>query len=324
MRSPTIFYDSYWYCYANSTAMLLSSVGEQVSPRLIEALSAVGLGASIMPNGLAFFGELVPPDRGISQALGLLGFTCEEAATETPDRAPFDHLEALLDEGPVVLGPLDMMYLTYNPMRPRQAGVDHYVLAYGMTGDKIYLHDPAGFAHVFIDREQLGQAWKADAISYRRGHYRYWAAPRPSGKLTLAETYDRAIDTFQRLYQHAEQRPETGDRLIGREALLALADTVERGFLSDDQRGHLIYFALPLGVKRALDYAAFFAGHHDVLRQLKQDQAVEFGACLTHLVASNLGDAGQTLRKLAEIEATIKKEILQIRPGEGWGGPGSG
>jgi hypothetical protein len=41
MRCPATFHDSYWYCYANCTAMLLSSIGEQISPRLIEALSAV-------------------------------------------------------------------------------------------------------------------------------------------------------------------------------------------------------------------------------------------------------------------------------------------
>jgi hypothetical protein len=100
--------------------------------------------------------------------------------------------------------------------------------------------------------------------------------------------------------------------LIGRDALLALADIVERGSLSAAQREHLIYFALPLGAKRALDYAAFFAGHHDLLQQLKQEQAKEFGTCLTSVVASNWNDAGLSLRKLAEIEASIKNDILSI------------
>lgn len=315
MRGSTVFHDSYWYCYANCTAMLLSSVGEQISPRLIEALSAVGLGASMIPHGLIFFGELTSPDKGISQALGLLGFTFEEAAAETPDRAPYDRLQELLDEGPAVLGRLDMVHLSYNPMRPRHPGVDHYVLAYEMTGDKIYLHDPAGFAHVFIDREQLTQAWKAEAVGYRCGYYRYWAAPRRSARLSAEKTYDHAIGVFQRLYKQAEQRAATGNRLIGRDALLALADIVERGFLGDSQRDHLIYFALPLGAKRALDYAVVFAGHHDLLRQLKQDQAEEFGRCLASVVVSNWNDAGRSLRNVAKIEASIKTEILSIGVG---------
>jgi hypothetical protein len=186
-----------------------------------------------------------------------------------------------------VLGPLDMMHLSYNPMRPRYAGVDHYVLAYGMIGDKIYLHDPAGFAHVFIDRERLTEAWKAGGVGYRRGYYRYWATPTRSAVPSAEEIYYRAIAVFQRLYKQAEQRAATDGGLIGRDALLALANTVETGSISDAQRDHLIYFALPLGAKRALDYALFFAEHHDLLHWLKQKQAQEFGVCLTSLVASN-------------------------------------
>ena len=55
MPRAETFYDSYWYCYANSTAMLLASAGETVSPRLIEVLSGVGLGAFQNRDGLPFF-----------------------------------------------------------------------------------------------------------------------------------------------------------------------------------------------------------------------------------------------------------------------------
>lgn len=35
------------YCYSNSAAMFLSSIGENVSPQLVEILTGVGLGAMI-------------------------------------------------------------------------------------------------------------------------------------------------------------------------------------------------------------------------------------------------------------------------------------
>lgn len=35
------------YCYSNSTVMFLSSIGENVSPQLVEVLTGVGLGAMI-------------------------------------------------------------------------------------------------------------------------------------------------------------------------------------------------------------------------------------------------------------------------------------
>jgi hypothetical protein len=310
MRAPITFHDSYWYCYANCTAMLLSSTDERVSPRLIEALSAVGLGA-FMKEGLPFFGQLATPDKGISQALRLLGFAFVEAAAEIPGREPFDQLETLLREGPAILGPLDMMHLSYNPTRPTQPGVDHYVLAYRLDGDRVHLHDPAGFAHVFIDRPQLMRAWLADTVPYHRGHYRYWTAPLRSTTPSPAEIYEAAIDTFQQLYRQAEQRVDIDKALIGRHALLALAELVTTASLSEKQRNHLTHFALPLGAKRALDYANFFAGHHASLQKLKLEQAIAFGACLTQLVAANWISAGVHLKKLAEIETEIEDAILR-------------
>ena len=311
MRLQITFHDSYWYCYANCTAMLLSSVGEHVSPRVIEALSSVGLGA-FMKNDLPFFGQLATPDKGISQALRLLGFTFVEVAGEMPDQEPFDQLGALLREGPAILGPLDMMHLSYNPTRPTQPGVDHYVLAYRLDGDRVHLHDPAGFANVFIDRPQLMRAWRADTVPYHRGHYRYWTAPQRSTEPSEAEIFEAAIDTFQQLYREAEQRAAIDKALIGRHAILTLAERVSSTSLSEQQRHHLTHFALPLGAKRALDYAMFFAGLHEPLQKLKLEQATAFGACLTHLVAANWISAGEYLRRLAEIETGIKDAILRI------------
>lgn len=308
---PVTFHDSYWYCYANCAAMLLSSVDQHVSPRLIEALSAVGLGAALT-RALPFFGELTTPDKGISQALRLLGFTFDEVAAETPDQEPFAQLAALLHEGPAILGPLDMMHLSYNPMRPTHPGVDHYVLAYRVDGDRVHLHDPAGFAHVFIDRPQLMRAWVADTVPYHRGHYRHWTAPRREAAPSPTRVYDAAIKTFQQLYRQAEQRAAIDRGLIGRHALLALAQIVTTASLSEQQRNHLTYFALPLGAKRALDYARFFAGHHEPLQKLKLEQATAFGTCLTHLVAANWVSAGDQLEELAKIETGIKEAILRI------------
>jgi len=168
---PEIFHDGYWYCYANSTAMLLASIGETVSPRLIEALSGVGLGAFQTPNGLPFFSGFAGlPDKGISAALEMLGFSFEETSCDQAELDPIDQLPALLERSAVILGPLDMQHLVYNPLRPLFPGVDHFVLALGVEGERIRLHDPAGFAHALIDRENLKAAWRADTIVYKRGH----------------------------------------------------------------------------------------------------------------------------------------------------------
>src|SRR5687768_12687104 len=121
------FFDSAWYCYANSAAMLLGASGVPIAPAQIEVLSGVGLGAFMPEGGLPFFsGAAGLPDRGISRALEILGFAFEEQAQDEGSMPPFDWLASRLSSGPVVVGPLDMSLLHYNPGRPRGGGVDHY------------------------------------------------------------------------------------------------------------------------------------------------------------------------------------------------------
>jgi hypothetical protein len=304
-RRDCTFHDSYWYCYANSAAMLLSSIGEHVSPRLIEALTGVGLGASFNPP-LPFFGQLQPPDLGLSQALEQLGFGFDEDSTEQADPAPLERLAQV----PAIVGPIDMSHLVYNPMRPREPGVDHYVVILEAQDGRYRLHDPAGFAHVPLDAANLATAWRADAISYRRGHYRSWTNPRRLRTPDPDAIYEAGMVNFQHLYREADRRAERNGERIGREALLALATTVATGALTPQQRGHLIFFGLPLGTKRALDYVAFFEKRAPQLADLKRRQALAFGACQAALTAGASTEAARQLGDLAVLEPEIKDAIL--------------
>lgn len=298
------FHDGYWYCYANSTAMLLDGIGETVSPRLIEVLSGVGLGAFQTDSGLPFFSGLAGlPDRGISAALDLLGFAWEEQAAAQPVSDPLPMLRQLLQRGPVLIGPLDMQHLTYNPLRPSFPGVDHFVLALGASGESIRLHDPAGFAHALIGSAELAAAWNAQAIAYRRGHCRYWTRPRREREVDDIDLHRQAMARFRAL--HAEAKALAGGdpidgALIRRWATLAKDDSFDAA-----QLGHLTRFALPLGVKRALDFAAFFDGRESELAALKRRQAVAFGACHSHVMALDAAAAGACLLELADIEDEI-------------------
>ncbi|MBX9944187.1 MAG: hypothetical protein K2Y40_08925 [Reyranella sp.] len=305
MSHAITFHDSYWYCYANSAAMLLSGIGEAVSPRLIEALTGVGLGASFDPP-LPFFGELQPPDRGLSQALGLLGFSVDEEAAAPTDPAPLERLA----RGPAIIGPVDMCHLAYNPTRPRNPGVDHYILVLEVRDGRCRLHDPAGFAHVWLDGGALAAAWRADGIEYRRDAYRSWRNPRRVSSPTGDAIFDAAMADFRRLYREAEQRRTSSGACIGSQALKALQAIAADGALTPQQHGHLVHFGLPLGAKRALDYVAFFERRAPRLAELKQKQALAFGGCQTALVAGDRDEAGRHLGALAGLEQEFKAALL--------------
>lgn len=48
----SVYYGNGAYCYANSASMLLSTIGEEISPSLIEVLTGFSLGAAIEPHKL--------------------------------------------------------------------------------------------------------------------------------------------------------------------------------------------------------------------------------------------------------------------------------
>ena len=313
MRGKITFHDGYWYCYANSTAMLLSAGGEQISPRLIEVLSGVGLGAFISREGLPFFsGRAGSPDVGISHALSTLGFAFTEQACEAPDAPPFDRLQKALATSPVAVGPLDMSFLSYNPARPGFPGVDHYILVDRMQDDRVTVYDPAGYGAVFLGKAELADAWRADAIGYRRGHYRSWSHARRVASPSEDEIAAEAIGFFKSRYVEAANRATDEASLIDEKAIAWLAERVRRDGLTPAQRGHLLHFALPLGTKRALDFAGFFDDLNSSLAQLKRRQAGRFGACVTHLMRGDSEAASGELEALAGIESGIRDAVAAL------------
>lgn len=93
------------YCYSNSTAMLLESIGEHVEPRLIEVLSGVGLGAFMFKDqGLLFLSGLVStPDNGISSSLRLLGFQFSEESETNDTVIPIQSLTQIVKDNRIQL-----------------------------------------------------------------------------------------------------------------------------------------------------------------------------------------------------------------------------
>ncbi len=186
------------YCYSNAASMLLSTVGEQVSPREMEAYTGVGLGAFWLPKEkFLFFSSISnPPDLGITRALRLLGFSFEEMVTNDPGKPPFEQLKSDLTSSAAVLGPLDMGYLTHNPLHKRMMGADHFVLAYRFEKDGVMIHDPEGFPSVLLPFRQLELAWRAENIGYHRGHYRYWMRPRRVRHPSPDELYESNLESY--------------------------------------------------------------------------------------------------------------------------------
>jgi len=298
------------YCFANSTAMLLASIGEEVPPSLIEVLSGVGLGATFYEElGLLFFSHPnLMPDLGIGKALEILGFSYISKASKNEEDFPPEELKKDLARMPAIVGPLDMGYLIYNPDHKCLRGVDHFVLVYAVQGKNVYLHDPAGFPNVYLDIENFKKSWKAEKILYRRGYYRYITSVRRIKKRNRDEIYKDALYYFKLIYQKAKK----SKRLNGPEAILSYAKKIGKGKITQGEKEHFIYFALPLAARRALDFGSFFSFENKKLANLKFLQSRLFGKAHVLTLKQKWVPLAKTFQELAKTEEALGAELLNL------------
>ncbi len=301
------------YCYSNCTAMLLSSIGENISPSKIEVLTGIGIGAFLQKNAFKiFFSPLsTAPDTGINQALNILGFSIKEDISREGEPAPFDKLIQDLKISPVILGALDMGYLTYNPLHKFLVGVDHYVIAYEFNNGEIKFHDPAGFPSMSLNFQDFELAWKAENISYRRGNYCSWTLPKRISSPSEKEIFEKVVTFFIKVYLQSEEQAKKENRLFGHLAIKSLSKHISTDNLSEIEQNHLVNFALPLAARRALDYSLFFESKDKELAKLKQLQSEEFGKSHVLAMKKDYHSLMKELQLLADIEEQFRNRLLK-------------
>lgn len=298
------------YCYANSAAMLLKTIGEDIEPGQIEVLTGVGLGAIWQDNGGFWLSNpYSPPDMGLSAALAMLGFQFVEGSREVPDPFPLEELEEQLQSGPAILGPLDMGFLDYLPFNAH--GADHFVLVYKIANKSVFLHDPEGFPNVSLPLSCLADAWKAEKIDYRRGYYRYWTAPIRGETPDKDEIRKRGVEHFAACYRQSRVISARLGWTFGPEAINSLAEKAKSHDLPNFQIHLMKSFHFCLGARRALDYSVFFAGKDAQLSDIKRHQAQLLGNCHRIAATADWAELAVELKQLAATEDDFYKELLK-------------
>lgn len=299
------------YCYANSASMLLGSIGEDILPSLIEVLSGTGLSATVEKSGFLFLNnQCLEPDLGIISALKILGFEADVSVCKDKADFPFDELKQALAKQAVILGPLDMGYLVYNPNHKYLHGSDHFVMAYKAEEDKVYLHDPAGFPNVIINKDDLQKSWQAEKIVYKQGYYRFITNVKRISAPSKDDIYQATVKRFINIYQEGEAKTSNDMWRTGSKALLNTKERLEEKLVSQQELNNFVYFVFPLGARRALDFAAFFGSKDPDLANLKRQQANLLGEAHTLAVAKNFNSLGNVLEQLADSENKFRTALL--------------
>ncbi|RSI74164.1 hypothetical protein D8859_06490 [Streptococcus oralis] len=289
-------------CYSYSLAMALDAYGYDFKADFLEAIMVMGNGASIVKEDdqhpLVFFDNGMP-DLSISHSLKILGFDYEDFYLKDGAEVDLEEikrkLETFLSNGPVVLGPLDMGHLTYNPNHTILYGVDHFVTVYALDGQYLYLHDPAGFACMKVTFNDIIEAWKAEAIDYKRGSYSMWGNFKKVKSPSQTEIYQETARIMKNRYLNGQSG-----------VLECYAKAVAENGLNTEQKQLHQYFSFKLAAVRNLYLSKFLKDHNPEGTRLKEELATLFGQAHLSCLKENYQELSHLLYQIAEVDGLFK------------------
>ena len=289
-------------CYSYSLAMALDAYGYDFKAEFLEAIMVMGNGASIVKEDeqhpLVFFDNGMP-DLSISHSLKILGFDYEDFYLKNGAEVDLEEikrkLETFLFNGPVVLGPLDMGHLTYNPNHTILYGVDHFVTVYDIDDRYLYLHDPDGFACMKVAFNDILEAWKAGAIDYKRGAYSMWGNFKKVKSPSQTEIYQETAKIIKSRY------------LNGQNAVLeCYAKAVAENGLNTEQKQLHQYFSFKLAAVRNIYLSKFLKAHDPEGARLKEELASLFGQAHLSCLKEDYQELSRLLYQIAEVDGRFK------------------
>ena len=289
-------------CYSYSLAMALDAYGYDFKAEFLEAIMVMGNGASIVKEDeqhpLVFFDNGMP-DLSISHSLKILGFDYEDFYLKNGAEVDLEEikrkLETFLFNGPVVLGPLDMGHLTYNPNHTILYGVDHFVTVYDIDDRYLYLHDPDGFACMKVAFNDILEAWKAEAIDYKRGAYSMWGNFKRLKTPSQTEIYQETAKIIKSRYLNGQNG-----------VLECYAKSVAENGLNTEQKQLHQYFSFKLAAVRNLYLSKFLKDHDPEGARLKEELATLFGQAHLSCLKEDYQELSRLLCQIAEVDGRFR------------------
>lgn len=304
-------------CYVSSLAMCLLGAGanraDLPDSGFLECLTGMPFGHTYFrfqgQPQIFFSSPENDPDTGLTQALKILGWTCQEWCGEDATEA-IARLQQAVQRSPALIGPVDRGYLSYNPNCRSLAGTDHFVVVLAVEADWVRLHDPAGYPYAVLPMSEFLLAWQAEQIPYRPGSHMLRSQFRQLRSPSAAEMVIRMLPIMR---SHITLDPngtkiwgEAGPAIYGSvQALHYLAQDLQ-GKVIPEMAGVLSSFALPLAACRTLQ-AAIFLQIGDQLAAAKtlEQQAVLLSQAQYFAVQQQWLKVAQSVERLAELESKL-------------------
>lgn len=301
------FYGRMSYCLIRSIHMVLETKGLDASTDWLECVSGEPFGFAyvrspqhvLVVNGFEYH-------LAGQHLLNTLGYEYRLSGAANDEQA-LEALRAALQEGPVVLGMLDMGYLTYSASHQHAHGADHAIVALGFEGDNLIVHDPDGYVGVPLPISDLLEAWKRDI--YTGIPYGTWAIGKrirvPSEEVIWRLTIERAKENFRR------PSADMGYQQIfcGPEGMLTFAEDLSAN--PELQIGGLPFFSWRVSAQRCFDSANFVHQRLPQASEIRRQQAFVYGQLQRVSVHNDRATMIDLLKQQAELEARFIDQIAQ-------------
>lgn len=305
-----IYSGSSAYCYSNSLHMCLSQAGMDVVPDVsfLECLTGMPFGASFLNFGAPMFfpnAASTDPHEGLTQAIATMGWACELWQGDDQAHAK-DALEESLQHGPVLLGPIDMSFLRYDPNHEGKTGGDHFLVVLAIEGSMVRVHDPQFYPYAVLSLRELLQAWDAHHIGYINKRYTLRHGFQEINHVSRDEMLRSTIELAQTFQRTVLNGPQVYAGSTAFEQALALLDPIPpKGFA-----GLLTYFALPVGARRSIDAMRFMGeGGQPVVAELYNQRAELFGSAQYYAATENWSEVTRIFKHLTNIEKDLANTL---------------
>jgi hypothetical protein len=295
------------YCFSNSLYMSLLGSGAHASSlpetSFLECLTTMPFGYTYFKEAELFFFSGPNPDLGLTRAIETLGWTCklEHGGDE---REAFSRMQAAVQQGSVLIGPVNMGHLTYNPNHAYLLGADHYLVVLGLEEDHVLVHDPKGFPSAALPVENLLKAWRAEEMDlvYTDEPYTMRTAFRPGEANNRRQMIEQTLPQIRANLRQELWKP---GMYGGVTALRMLAQTF-RTHVSERLAVHLFYFALPLGLRHKVDAQVFLReGNQSEAAGLIEEQARLLGKAQYAGVQRSWTDVATLIEQVAGLEERL-------------------
>lgn len=298
------------YCYSNSLNMCLKHAGMVNVPEvgILECMTGMPFGTLFMKLDTPLFFAShanINPHIGLSRALSILKWSCTLWQDDNAESA-LDALKESLSKGPVLLGPLDLGFLLYDPQHESKSGGDHFIVLLKLEGNLVQVHDPQFYPFAVLPLDDLMRAWYAGNLGYAKSSYSMRFGFQEEREVSIDEMLK---DTLASAVELIHAMP-SGPVFYGGSAALRMAADIVRSGPSEAFKGMLVYAAFPLGSRRCLDAARFLSKVEQwEAAKWMEEKAELFGRAQYYATIGEWKHTVDLFERLADIEDSLAGSI---------------